>query len=138
MYITKFNENPTFFVRDKFLKNLHCKTSYRENIKDVCNAIKLAGGIPVLAHPKELEIRYGILLDDVIEKLIENGIEGIEVYHSIHTKEDANRYLEIVKKYNLLISGGSDFHGNSKSNFSLGYLLKNKEICNYEKFTIIK
>lgn len=36
---------------------------------------------------------------------------GIEVYHSSHTKEEMKYYLEIANKYNLLISGGSDFHG---------------------------
>ena len=36
---------------------------------------------------------------------------GIEVYHSSHTKEEMKYYLEIANKYNLLISGGSDFYG---------------------------
>jgi len=121
-------------IREHYLKNLNCKISYRENLKKVCKVIIKSNGVPILAHPKEMEDRYNILLDNVIEDMIKCGIKGIEVYHSIHSKEDIKRYLNIANKYNLLISGGSDFHGNGK--YKLGYLSKDK-INKYEKFTII-
>jgi hypothetical protein len=69
-----------------------------------------ANGIPVLAHPKSLELSekdFLILLKDMIN----HGLRGIEVYHSSHTKEEMDYYLNIARKYNLLISGGSDYHG---------------------------
>ena len=47
-------------IRNNYLTNLKCKISYRANIKKVCKVIKQASGIPILAHPKELELRYGI------------------------------------------------------------------------------
>lgn len=123
-------------IRDNYLTNLHCKTSYRANIKKVCKVIKKAGGIPILAHPKEMELRYGVKLENVIKDLINNGIKGIEVYHSIHNDKDIEKYLNISKKYNLLISGGSDFHTN-KSKKQLGLLSKEDYIIPYENFSIL-
>jgi len=123
-------------IRDNYLTNLHCKTSYRANIKKVCKVVKNANGIPVLAHPKEMELRYGIKLENVIKDLIKCGIKGIEVYHSIHTDKDIERYLSIANKYDLLISGGSDFHTN-KSKKKLGILSKEDYVIPYENFSIL-
>ena len=123
-------------VRENYLKNLNCKTSYRAHIEKVCKAIKKAGGIPILAHPKEIELRYKVKLENIIKEMINSGIMGIEVYHSIHSLEDVKRYLEIAKKYNLLISGGSDYHKEKYQ--TLGLLMKEDYEIEYEKFTIIK
>ena len=123
-------------IRNNYLSNLGCKISYRAHIKKVCKSIKLAGGIPVLAHPKELELRYGIKVETVIKDMINCGIKGIEVYHSIHNDNDIVRYLNIAKKYNLLISGGSDFHSDN-GNKKLGLLSKEDYVISYEKFSIL-
>ena len=123
-------------IKNNYLTNLHCKTSYRANIKKVCKVIKASGGIPILAHPKEIELRYGVKLESIIKELIKCGIKGIEVYHSIHTNKDIEKYLNIAHKYNLLISGGSDFHQeNSKNN--IGVLFKEEFSINYEEFSIL-
>lgn len=64
-----------------------------------------AGGSAVLAHP-------GIYHDDkLVEEIIQAGIDGIEVYHSDHSPEDESRYLKLSGRYGLLITAGSDFHG---------------------------
>jgi predicted metal-dependent phosphoesterase TrpH len=64
-----------------------------------------AGGTAVLAHP-------GIYHDDkLVEDIIKAGVDGIEVYHSDHSPEDESRYMELAKRYNLMITAGSDFHG---------------------------
>lgn len=53
--------------------------------------------------------------------MISYGLKGIEVFHSSHSKEEMGYYLEIANKYNLLVSGGSDFHGESvKPDIELG------------------
>ena len=123
-------------IRENYLSNLHCKTSYRANIKKVCKVINSAGGIPILAHPKEMELRYKIKLENIIKNLMKCGIKGIEVYHSIHTNKDIQRYLDICKKYNLLVSGGSDFH-NDKGKYKLGTLSKEDYQISYEEFTVL-
>ena len=75
-------------------------------VKEVARIIKIAGGIPVLAHPVFLED------DELISKLIDDGIEGLEVWYPAHGKGDIERYLKIAKKRNLIVTGGSDSHGN--------------------------
>jgi predicted metal-dependent phosphoesterase TrpH len=64
-----------------------------------------AGGAAVLAHP-------GLYGDDpLVEAIIHDGLDGIEVYHSDHTPEDEANYLELARRHQLLVTAGSDFHG---------------------------
>lgn len=64
-----------------------------------------AGGVPVVAHPKLIGD------DSQIEKLVDYGLQGIEAYYPAHSKKDTKRYLDIAKKHNLIVTGGSDWHG---------------------------
>ena len=49
------------------------------------------------------------------------GLNGLEVYHSIHSDEEREKYLSIANDYDLLISGGTDYHGPiNKPNIKLG------------------
>lgn len=67
--------------------------------------IQEAGGKAVLAHP-------GIYHDDaLVEAIIHQGLDGIEVYHSDHTSEEEAKYLSLAQRSGLLITAGSDFHG---------------------------
>ncbi|MDF2646756.1 PHP domain-containing protein [Paenibacillus sp. V4I7] len=67
--------------------------------------IQEAGGKAVLAHP-------GIYHDDaLVEAIIHQGLDGIEVYHSDHTPEEEAKYLSLAQRSGLLITAGSDFHG---------------------------
>ena len=64
-----------------------------------------AGGVAVLAHP-------GIHKhDELIAKLIEAGMRGIEAYHTEHSSVQAAHYVEVARRYNLIVTGGSDSHG---------------------------
>ena len=98
---------------DKYLIDANTKVighnkglSYEEAI----SLIKNSGGIPVLAHPKSLELEEKEFLN-ILKDMISCGLKGIEVYHSSHSKEEMDYYLKIADQYNLLISGGSDYHG---------------------------
>lgn len=92
------------------------KMSYEESI----DLILRSEGIPVLAHPKSLELSDSELIV-LIEKLKACGLQGIEVYHSSHTKEEREFYMDIANRYGLLVSGGSDYHGKSvKPEIELG------------------
>ena len=100
---------------DKYLIDAHNKTrqtskglQYQECLELITNS----GGIPVLAHPKSLELSEKEFLI-LLKEMISCGLKGIEVYHSSHSKEEMDYYLEIANQYGLLISGGSDFHGKS-------------------------
>lgn len=67
--------------------------------------IRRAGGVAVLAHPGLAN------LDDYIPGLIEKGLQGIEVYHPQHDQADVEHYLNVAKRWDLLVTGGSDYHG---------------------------
>lgn len=67
--------------------------------------IKAAGGVAVLAHPGLYDA------DQIIEELIHHGLDGIEVFHADHNKEDEEKYKAIAQQYGLLMTGGSDYHG---------------------------
>lgn len=73
--------------------------------KDAIDIILKAGGLPVVAHPKLIGD------DSQILKLIKFGIKGIEVYYPAHDYNDIKKYYEIAKKYDLMITGGTDWHG---------------------------
>lgn len=84
-------------------------------VKDAIENILEADGIPVIAHPKKIGD------DSNIEKLIKYGVQGIEVYYPVHSHRDIKRYLEVAKKYYLLITGGTDWHRNlTEWNVNLG------------------
>ena len=81
--------------------------------------LKQAGAIPVLAHPGFLS-KGEPISEEEMKKLIESGLRGIEVFYSKHTPEQTGLYKSLVIKYSLLITGGSDCHGQPNVPNSLG------------------
>lgn len=93
----------------------------REKIKPqkAVELILTAGGVPVLAHP----ILYHLSdakLDEMVSGLKEAGLIGIEAIYSSYTTADERQIRRLAQKYDLLISGGSDFHGDNKPGLDLG------------------
>lgn len=77
---------------------------YKITPYEAIKLIKEINGTPVIAHP-------GIIKDKmIIRDLIDNGIEGIEVYHSLHSCQDEDFLYNIAQDFKLLVTGGSDFH----------------------------
>ena len=80
--------------------------------QEVIAIVHGAGGIASLAHP-------GIAKrDGSIGALAEAGLDALEVRHSDHDEATEARYRELARRYNLLVTGGSDFHGESASRVS--------------------
>ena len=100
------------------------KVSYKE----VLNAINAAGGIPVLAHPGK--IYRSIETENIIRELKCYGLKGIEVYHPSHTQEQINNFYNLSKKFKLVITGGSDFHGPNSKEILLGKYGINEVLLN--------
>ncbi|HHY86749.1 MAG TPA: PHP domain-containing protein [Verrucomicrobia bacterium] len=76
--------------------------------------IHQAQGLAVMAHP-------GLnRTDQVIPKLVEAGLDGIECFHSKHSAATARHYLDIAARFGLLVTGGSDCHGVSKGKPLIG------------------
>ena len=79
--------------------------------------IRSGGGITVLPHP--VRVASG-RLEGVLGWMCDTGLQGLEAYHSDHTPEDTRRFLALARKYGLVVTGGSDFHGDLKPGVRLG------------------
>jgi predicted metal-dependent phosphoesterase TrpH len=81
--------------------------------------IRAAGGVAVLAHPTWAKVS-GEGLNTLLTTLKGDGLGGIEVHYSTHTKRQTTEYLDLAKRLNMLVTGGSDFHGVTKPNIEVG------------------
>jgi predicted metal-dependent phosphoesterase TrpH len=92
---------------------------YRLDCDEAIRILLRAGGIPVLAHPVSLGLDMKTL-SNLIDRLKDLGLMGIEAYYSNHTRAMREQYLRLARDKNLLVTGGSDFHGTYKADISLG------------------
>ena len=96
-------KNNIFFVKEE---------NFLPKIKDIINCVHSMNGLVFWAHPGT---RFLLTNDDPYEKvlrlLISYGIDGIEAYYPKHTTEQTSRLISDASMHNLLVSGGSDFHG---------------------------
>lgn len=76
--------------------------------------IHLAGGLAVLAHPGQMDPE-GRSLPLLIHELAERGLDGLEVYYPAHPPKMQQRLLTLARKYDLVVTGGSDYHGKNKN-----------------------
>lgn len=75
-----------------------------------------AGGKAVLAHPIHLHD------DDLVRRLLEeNDFDGLEVWHREQNEQDNRRYFELAESFNLIMTGGSDFHNDNHRLGQFGY-----------------
>jgi predicted metal-dependent phosphoesterase TrpH len=100
------------------------KPAYVEKFRVECaQAIKLirdAGGIPVLAHPGLLNMGIDERFESMITVLKSMGLRGMEVYYPDHTSELTFYYADLAKHHDLLLTGGTDFHGTLKPDINMG------------------
>lgn len=78
---------------------------FRLTAEEILNIIHNAGGIAVLAHPKL------IYNDELVKQLLDVGMDGIEAFYPEHSDMDTSKFLNMAKKRNLIVTGGSDYHG---------------------------
>ena len=67
--------------------------------------IHAAGGIGVIAHPRTVN-----KLDNLVKQLVDVGLAGIEVYAEKYASDRRDEYLDIATRYDLVPSGGTDYH----------------------------
>ncbi len=108
---------------DKYLdKSASCYVNKeRLSLEDSVKAIKTAGGIPVLAHPIQLGLANKKEYRDMFVHLKNMGVMGIEAFTSRQTDEENSLFYQMAKELDMLITGGSDFHGANKPNVKLGH-----------------
>lgn len=81
--------------------------------------IREAGGLAVLAHPVMYDLPESDL-KQTISEMKEAGMCGMEAIYSENSPEDEKKFIEMAESFQLLISGGSDFHGANKPDIQLG------------------
>lgn len=92
---------------------------YRIECRRALELIHLAGGVPVLAHPYLVPGGH-TAVTTLVARLHAMGLMGIEVYYPHHTCEDVACYLDLAQRFELLVTGGTDFHGQVTPNIQLG------------------
>ena len=88
--------------------------------RQAIDCIHEAGGLATVAHPVQLRCDNPAHLQTVIGNLAEAGMDGIEVWHCDHDENARGTMLELSRRYNLVPTGGSDFHGGHKPDVALG------------------
>ena len=102
---------------DKYLKGAKFPDD-RIDAKEAIDAIKLAGGVSIYAHPLGGEREKRLTPCEVKERIFvlkEQGIDGIEAIYSRYDESDEQLLLDIARELGLLVSAGSDYHGENKT-----------------------
>ena len=93
---------------------------FRFHPKEAISLVLKSHGFPVLAHPSTLTGLDPEELDGFIGELVMLGLKGIEAYYPDHTDEQVLFFEKLAKKYGILATGGSDYHGNNKPEIEMG------------------
>ena len=91
---------------------------FKPSIKEIVNLIHKNGGIVFLAHPYQYKFTdTEKFLDKIYDEV---ALDGIECFYTTFSEKQTNYLVNFAKERNLLISGGSDYHGTNKENHNLG------------------
>jgi hypothetical protein len=92
---------------DKYLRSDGPANVPRHRLTPVeaIGVIRRAHGVPVLAHPGLAD------RDAMIPALVDAGLGGIETYYAEHSTEQVRKYLDLCRRFDLVATGGSDYHG---------------------------
>lgn len=93
---------------------------YRITPTEAISLVRAAGGVPVLAHPALYGLPDFKALRELVEVLVKAGMMGIEVYYPEHSATVTRQLIALARQLDLLMTGGTDFHGDLKPNISLG------------------
>ena len=96
-------------------------------VDEAINLIHRSGGIAVLAHPPYIT-RDRQKLEKLVTELLPLGLDGIEAYNNGSSLEDSDWLIKLARKHQLIVTGGSDFHGDPGSNIEIGSGFRGLEI----------
>lgn len=137
-FITKNEDNKKFFNENSWKDSNVFYREYMSNpktlfyvdmedvlpdLKEACKMIRNCGGIVSIPHIYEYRENSVKILEYIINELIdiqEPLVDGLECYYRNFTKEQTDYLLNICEKYNLIVSGGSDYHGRVKPHIKMG------------------
>ena len=90
------------------------------SVEDAVSWIRVAGGVAVIAHPARYRFSE-LQFDHLLARFVAAGGEAIEVVSGAHTEDEVRQFAAVAKRYGLLASRGSDFHGEHESRVDLGH-----------------
>ena len=103
------------FIEMLSTRSRHYVPYYTPDALTIVQLVRDAGGVAVLAHG--LAAHRGRVLDvSQIETMIDAGMAGCEVYHREHGRAEVETLLGLARRYDLIVTGSSDYHGTGKEN----------------------
>jgi len=95
---------------------------YRMTPAEACQLVRVAGGAPSLAHPVPSEdpLSDPKNLPVLLPELVEAGLAGLECFYPGYPPQVTRRLLDLAMRFDLIPTGGSDFHGATKPEIDLG------------------
>lgn len=103
------NINEAFQKYLKKGKEAYC-SRFVYGAEEAINIIHESGGLAVLAHPFQLDPRE-METNVVVGKLVNIGLDGLEAYYPTHSRKMRKQLFQLARKHNLVLTGGSDYHG---------------------------
>lgn len=89
---------------------------YRMTVAETIGHVNRAGGVAVLAHPALNRV------DEKIADMTQQGLGGLEIWHSRHSAGQTEHYRKLAERFGLIVTGGSDCHGNVRGRAMVGTL----------------
>lgn len=93
---------------------------------DAIGLLHRAGGVAVMAHPGLVPLSKDALKARIKSLAKDAGMDGLEALYSQHSPAETAFFLEVAAENNLLVTGGSDFHGTPKPLVPLGIVSENR------------
>lgn len=92
----------------------------RLNPEEAITLTRESGAVPVLAHPHTLGISRAVEMADLLDYLKRCGLVGLEAIYSSYRRHEREGYSDLARRFGLIPSGGSDYHGTYKPGVALG------------------
>ena len=126
-------------VRDAFARYLRpgtvgYYTEQRFTPQQVIDIIHIADGLPILAHPCHIRDNpHGL-----IRELYDMGLMGLEAYYPSSSQRQTEMYVSIARQYHMLVTCGSDFHGDNRPGVPIGCAWRNEPVLEQTFETLTK
>lgn len=92
----------------------------RLNPEEAIGLARESGAVPILAHPHTLGINRAETMSEVLARLCDAGLVGLEAMYSAYQRHERYGYADLARRFGLVPSGGSDYHGTYKAGLDLG------------------
>jgi len=93
---------------------------YRMSCSSTIETIRQAGGFAVLAHPSLLKVDGWDTFQALVSSMKDLGLAGLEAYYPEHSPEQTKALIDMAERHDLLVTGGTDFHGAINPEIEMG------------------